>query len=287
MVIKSRFGICALSIWGGLLCTGTALAHENEVRMIVDHQQRCFISNSVPDHDTGTFPNAGNPHSIQPQDIRVCVPGKPPWTPGTVPQYHRGPIGIAINGVLFRPGTADYYDATSRRGFSRDPGSGWNLDGMGARDLLGLDENNAHVDERGLYHYHGVADALIASTRATLIGYAADGYDIHFVDGRKTSSYRLKEGNRPTAPFGPYDGTYNEDWEYEPGSGDLDECNGGRNLYGRFVYYASESYPFLPRCLWGEISPDFTHRGPPRNGSAREGRRGEGFPPGGPPPPRR
>ena len=262
MGIKTRFGICALAIWSGLLYSGAAHANNNEVEMIVDHERRCFVSNSLPDHDTGTFPNEGNPNTIKPQNIRKCMRGRPPWTPGTVPQYLQGSIGIAINGVQFRPDTAEYYDATSRRGFSRNPASGWSLDGLGARDLLGIDDNNGRVDEQGLYHYHGLSDALIDSTRATLIGYAADGYDIHFVDGRKKSSYQLKTGNRPTAPFGPHDGTYNEDWQYIPGSGDLDECNGGRNLYGRFVYYATETYPFLPRCLWGEISEDFKRRDP-------------------------
>ena len=188
MGIKTRFGICALAIWGGLLSTGAAYANDNEVEMIVDHERRCFVSNSLPDHDTGAFPNEGNSNTIKPQNIRKCMRGRPPWTPGTVPQYLQGSIGIAINGVQFRPNTAEYYDATSRRGFSQNPASGWSLDGLGARDLLGIDDNNGRVDEQGLYHYHGVSDALIDSTRATLIGYAADGYDIHFVDGRKKSS---------------------------------------------------------------------------------------------------
>lgn len=286
MVLVRILSIAAVSITSALTLSAAAQAHDNEVEMIVKFAERCFVTNGLPDHDTGTFPNKGNPNRIAKQNIRVCVPGKPPWTPGATPQYHRGSIGIAINGIQFRPGTAEYYDAATRRGISRDPSSGWNLDGLGARDELGMDENNAHVDERGLYHYHGLADPLIDSTRATLIGYAADGYDIHFVDGRKKSSYQMKKGTRPTAPFGTYDGTYNEDWIYVAGSGDLDECNGGRNFYGRFVYYATETYPFLPRCLWGAISDDFKRK-PPAGGRGSEGRPGEGFPPSGPPPHRR
>jgi len=254
-----------------LLVSSLAHALDNEVEMIVEFDRRCFVSNGLPDHDTGAFPNGENPNHIKAQNIRMCVPGRPPFTPGTVPQYHRGSIGIAINGVQFRPGTADYYDAATRRGISRNPASGWNLDGLGARDLLGMDDNNANVDETGLYHYHGVADALVDSTRATLIGYAADGYDIHYAANRKQSSYQLKPGNRTTAPFGAHDGTYIEDWVYVAGSGDLDQCNGGRNLYGRFVYYATDSFPFLPRCLWGGISEDFQRRGPPEDGAGRTG----------------
>ena len=89
----------------------------------------------------------------------------------------RGSIGVGINGVQFRPGTADYYDPSSRRGFSRDRNSGWKLDGLGADQMLGMDSNNAHVDNRGLYHYHGIANALVKSGKGTMIGWAADGFE--------------------------------------------------------------------------------------------------------------
>jgi hypothetical protein len=268
-----------------------AQAHDNQVEMIVEFEKRCFVTNGLPDHDTGTFPNKGNPNTILAQKLRLCMPSKPPNQIGTVAQYLKGSIGIAINGVQFRPGTADYFDAESPRGFSHDPSSGWNLDGMGAREKLGIDHHNAHVDNRGLYHYHGVSDALAKSTRALVIGYAADGYDIHYVGARMTSSYQLKRGHRPFPPGGVYDGTYNEDWEFVKGSGRLDECNGTKNLYGRYVYYATDTYPFFPRCLWGKISDDFKRSADgPRSSGGRGpgGRPGEDFPPrGGPPPPRR
>ena len=254
-----------------------AQAHENQVEMIVEFERRCFVTNGLPDHDTGTFPNKGNPHTLLAQKLHLCMPSKPPNQIGTVPQYHKGSVGIAINGVQIRPGSADYFDAESPRGFSRDPSSGWNLDAMGAREKLGLDHHNAHVDHRGFYHYHGVSEALAKSTRALVIGYAADGYDIHYVGARMTSSYELKRGYRPFPPGGVYDGTYSEDWEYVKGSGRLDECNGTKNLYGRFVYYATDTYPFFPRCLWGEISDDFKQ--PPKRPGG-PGRRG----PDGPPP---
>jgi hypothetical protein len=231
--------------------------HNNQIEMIVEFERRCFVTNGLPDHDTGTFPNRDNPNTLLAQKLRLCIPSKPPNEIGEIPQFHKGSIGIAINGIQFRPGTADYFDADSPRGFSRDPSSGWNLEGLGAREKLGIDHHNAHVDDHGLYHYHGVSDALSKSTRALVIGYAADGYDIHYVGSRMTSSYQLKKGYRPFPPGGEQDGTYNEDWVYVKGSGRLDECNGAKNLYGRFVYYATDTYPFFPRCLWGEISDDF------------------------------
>jgi len=273
-----------------LVAAAPALAHDNHVQITVEGDRRCITSNGLPDHDTGNFPNRGNPHRIAEQDIRLCVPLNP--VKGTMPNRSRGSVGVAVNGVQFRPGTADYYDPSSPRGHSRDPSSGWNLEGLGARDALGMDRNNAHVDERGPYHYHGVPEPLVTDSNRTLIGWAADGFDIHYVGHGQTSSWQLKPGTRPTAPGGRYDGTYEEDWVYIPGSGTLDECNGGA-LDGRFVYFATDIFPFFPRCFWGEISADFrARRGPPpamggRRGPPPESRRGEDFPPGGHPPPPR
>ena len=239
------------------LITSTAgQAHQNEVQIVERGTQRCILSNGLPDHAMGTFPRRGNPHQVQEQSVRLCVPKSP--RKGTRAQKVRGSIGVALNGVQIRPGTADWDDAGSRRGFSRNPSSGWNLEGIGARDKLGMDRNNAHVDERGLYHYHGVSRALTQQGQGSLIGYAADGFEIHYVGKRASSSYMLRTGTRPSAPGGRYDGTYNQDWAYAAGRGSLDECNGGR-LNGKFVYFATDTYPFFPRCLWGRIGSDFLH----------------------------
>lgn len=209
--------------------------------------EQCFQSNGLPDHTTGQFPNAGNPNRIEPQNISFCVTSTP----------HRGTrahdvnvTGIAENGILIRPGTADYYDSSAARGHSRDASSGWNLDGMGAREMLGLDAQNAHVGPRGLYHYHGVAPALVGASDDTRIGWAADGFEIHYLGETGRSSYMLLPGARETAPGGTHDGTYNEDWAYIPGAGNLDDCNGGM-VDGEYVYVATDTYPFFPRCLYG------------------------------------
>ena len=46
-------------------------------------------------------------------------------------------VGIAKNGIIIRPGAADYFDASSPRGHSCNRSSGWNLDGMGPDNTLG------------------------------------------------------------------------------------------------------------------------------------------------------
>lgn len=50
-----------------------------------------------------------------------------------------------------------------------------------------------------------------------------------------------------------------EDWEYVPGIGTLDECNGMEDTNGNYGYYCStETYPFAPRCVFGTPDPSFT-----------------------------
>ena len=169
-----------------------------------------------------------------------------------------GSIGVGINGVQLRPSTADYFDANSRRKMSRNSRSGWRYEGKGPVNRFGLDRNNAHVDRRGLYHYHGVANALVRSSGSSLIGWAADGFEIHYVGSRAKPSYRLKSGTRPSGPGGKYDGTFVQDYQYVSGVGNLDRCNGGL-LSGRYVYFATDKFPYLPRCLWGRVSRDFAH----------------------------
>ena len=207
----------------------------------------CISSNGIPDHSIGQFPNRGNPHSIKSQNIQFCVTATP--QKGNKPQEVRT-IGIAENGIIIRPGTADYYDASSPRGHSRNRSSGWNLDGMSPDNTLGLDANNAHVDNRGIYHYHGMPAALAKTSKDTQIGWAADGFEIHYVGSSAKPSYMLKNGTRLTAPGGAYDGSYNEDFEYVRGYGNSDQCNGAK-LDGAYVYFATDPYPFYPRCLYG------------------------------------
>lgn len=241
-----------------------------------EEQQRCFNSNALPDHSTGTFPNRGNPNAIAPQQLSMCVTTNP--VRGISPQPIRGSMGIAINGVPFRPTTAGFYDPNGRRGHSRNGDRNWSLDIHGAPGKLGLDFNNAHVGRGGLYHYHGIAKSLTDTSGSSLIGYAADGFEMHYIGSEAVSGYQLKDGDRPAGgPPGEYDGTWNEDYVHVPGEGRLDECNGGM-LDGRYVYFVTDTYPFVGRCLWGAISKDFAggEHARERRGGGRGERRGRG-----------
>ena len=129
---------------------------------------------------------------------------------------------------------------------------------MGPGNKFGLDKNKAHVDMRGLYHYHGMPSSLGSAKQGTLIGYAADGFEIHYMGQGAKSGYSLKSGKRPSGngnPGGRYDGSFVEDYAYT-GSGTLDECNGG-TLDGKYVYFATDAFPYYPRCLMGTKAKAF------------------------------
>ena len=244
--------LLALPLAAATLIATTPTTQAATAALTKSRGQICMVSNGLPDHATGKFPNKGNPHSIRAQAIEVCVPENPVKTSKAT--MIRGSTGFLLNGVMIRPGTADYYDPGSPRGFSRDPSSGWKLDGKGAASRLGLDANNAHVDERGLYHYHAMPRAM--ARKSSLIGFAADGFEIHYVGSKASSGYTLKKGTRPDGPGGRYDGTYVQDWVYTGGSGKLDQCNGG-TLNGKYVYFATDTFPYFPHCAYGKVARGF------------------------------
>ena len=70
-----------------------------------------------------------------------------------------------------------------------------------------LDNNFAHVQRNGVYHYHGVPTGPMRQLEnesdkdLIMIGYAADGYEIQVSkDSKYQSSYQLKSGKRLTGP---------------------------------------------------------------------------------------
>jgi hypothetical protein len=235
-----------------------------EVTVTVDGGTRRIVANGLPNHETGEFPNAGNPNSISAQSYDISLPADP--KPSAEPTAYNvpQPFGIAYNGVIIDPFAAEW--------FNDDPASGWQLAALA--NPLGFDEQNAHVQPSGAYHYHGPAMALLTTTDdPELIGWAADGFPVYGPYGYNdpddatspvkelASSYRLRSGERPDGPGGAYDGTYIEDYGYVAGSGDLDECNGRRGVTpeypdGTYYYVATNSWPYFGRCFVGEIVDD-------------------------------
>lgn len=265
----------------------------SEVKIAIEENVRVITANGLPDHRTGKFPNADNPNSISAQRYRFTVPARPVAAAQPI-ALRRQPFGIAVNGVLFDPGTAEAWQ--------NDMSSGWHYEAKGDAFSLGLDTNNGHVQPNGAYHYHGIPVALLerlsgGQPAMTLLGWAADGFPIYGKWGYQNatdagsglaelrSSYRLKSGERPTdsgQPGGTYDGVFVEDFEFEARRGDLDECGGRYGVTpefpeGTYYYVLTEDFPFIPRYFRGEPDSSFARRGggpPPRGPGSR------------PPPPR-
>lgn len=234
-----------------------AFGHDNQVEVTQQGERTCIASNGAPNHEMGRFPNRANPNAFREQNLTFCFPAEPELAAQNTEGLMT--VGVSVTGVPIRPYTAGYYDEKGRRGFSQDPASGWRQQAMHNPQSLGMDDENGHVDKAGLYHYHGVASGLLETLDDTVIGYAPDGFTIRYDPSSAVSSWRLKAGNRATPPFGAYDGTFEQDFEYVAGSGTLDECNGAL-VDGTYTYFATDTYPHFPRCFKGVIEGRFLRR---------------------------
>lgn len=239
-----------------------------KTKMTIKKNIRRMVTNALPNHETGEFPNSGNPNVISEQKGTYEFPLNPVFT--GVARWAREP-GIALNGIKFEPQTAEVVICES--------GENYRIEAIQNLIDLGLDFNHAHVQPTGAYHYHGVPTSLVTildkGQDLIHIGFAMDGFPIYYsTEGSYKSSYRLidvtREGtdcnytnphqsmmmNVNTLP----DGTFGNDWEYIPGFGDLDECN-GMNINGSYAYMVTDGFPYVGRCLKGEFKEE--NYGPP------------------------
>jgi len=245
----------------------------NRVTITISGGERLFEANGLPDHAPGKFPNRRNPNTIAAQNYHFRVPLGP--KAAAQPRSAQGAwFGVALNGVPFEPGTAEFWNGMRQ----------WNYEAKSGFINLGLDSNNAHVQPTGAYHYHGLPFGLIErlggdGKKMLLIGYAADGFPIYTSWGfsvatdlksplkKMHSSYRLRKGARPAGPMGSYDGKFTADYEYINGSGDLDQCNGHFGVTpeypaGIYHYYITEEFPWISRYWRGTPDPSFMKYGP-------------------------
>ena len=253
----------------------------NRVRITERDGFRVIESNDIPKHTVGEFPNRGNPNAIAAQSWTIKIPLQPAPN-DTITPLHQStshgppnmPFGVGINGVLFEPGTAEFWMG--------DRHADWNYEALGGAVGLGLDSNHAHVQPGGIYHYHGLPTGLLEEldfaagkddhdTHSPLIGWAADGFPVYYAYGyqqaddptsdivKLTTSFQLKKGERPSGSAGPggqYDGAFIQDYEFSAGTGDLDECNGRFCVtpdfpQGTYAYFLTDSWPVIPRGFRG------------------------------------
>lgn len=263
---------CAAAAALGALTCGALAQPAPTVHIEVRGEYRTIESNGLPNHKHGPFPNSGNPYTILPQRHAFRVPVRPRPAPAVTPIGTR-PFGVALNGVPFDPGAAEFWND--------DPRSGWQYEPMSGKRNLGLDRSNAHVQPSGAYHYHGLPLGLMSrwdGKAMLLIGYAADGFPVYAEYGHRDPnngfsplekvrpSYWLKAGTRPGGPGGAHDGAFVQDYEYVPHAGTLDECNGRVGVTpehpsGIYHYILTEEFPFIPRCWRGTPDESFRYLG--------------------------
>ena len=259
-----------------------------------DDVNRILSGNGIPNHEVGTFPNANNPNSISEQNVNevfslcptiVSENGEPVGGPA-------GAIAYAINSVKFDPATAGRCNDQGECSLAQGQGN-WNIEALGHETFdFGDDMNHAHVQPNGQYHYHGMPELLIDllgdNQGMTLVGWASDGFPVYakygYSDPNDSASdlvalqpsWKLKENPDEGRPDtltalvgGPGQGTTNpnipiplgaftQDFEYEEGYGDLDECNGRIGVTpefpnGIYYYVVTDEFPFLTRCLKGDF----------------------------------
>ncbi len=246
--------------------------------------------------------------------VRSGVPSGDPWALNMVP------FGVSLDGVLLDP-SGPWFDGGApdpRNPFDRAC-SGWEYDPLFpvVARLVGLPlEVRGHVQpgpgERpgslGTFHYHGAPVRFLSRLRLalgeqsapTIVGYAADGWPIidAFLPGAPKvhlfSGWVLREGarrahphtNPALTPSGDHDGTFVQDWEYEPTRKralihaaldrqgewnglrreDLDagkatfqlaDAFNGVTLPSGWVYVLTPDWPEVPRWFVAEPSPSF------------------------------
>jgi hypothetical protein len=242
-------------------------------------EEREVAANGIPDHAVGTFPNNNNPNTITEQTVADnlnLVPIK--TTTATTLGGPSGATGYVLNGVKIDANTAGSCDDSGDNCSLIGNEGNWHIEALGQTNFnFGTDDNNAHVQPGGVYHYHGMPEGFVtkqggSSTSMTIIGWAADGFPIYARYGYSiasdatstiksmTGSYQLVADvseSRPSTNTYPL-GTFGEDWEYVAGSGDLDECNGRIGVtpefpQGIYHYYATDTYPYFQRCVKGEV----------------------------------
>lgn len=240
--------------------------------------RRQLSANGLPDHDVGASPNGANPNTISAQSITFSGPVSPVLgSAATALGGPRGDIGFILNGVKIDAGTGGSCNDSGSSCTLLGNAGAWSIEALGQSSFnFGVDVNNAHVQPTGLYHYHGMPEGFIAKLgkgqAMTLVGWAADGFPIYARYGYSVaadaasaikvirSSYRLKAApgaNRPATSLYPM-GTFLQDYEYVAGLGDLDECNGRTGVTpefpkGIYHYYATDTYPYLQRCVKGQV----------------------------------
>ncbi len=249
--------------------------HRSEVRITSTDSSCTIESNGIPNHDfgvNGRFANAAAPVIEQ-----FTFPLNPVVADNPTPLSLRYDNAIFLNGVKLDLLAAACYgvgpDPLGKEKIGCMDGNVWRYDPMHQSNDFGEDSNHAHTQPDGAYHYHGDPSAMYDKTGSTasgVIGFAADGFPIigPYIDDNGTvrevtSGYILREGERTNLegeeafPGSTWNGQFRDDFVWQEGQGDLDQCN-GMVIDGGYAYFVTFSFPWVMGCYTG--TPDESFR---------------------------
>lgn len=246
--------------------------------LILESGQDCTLtSNGIPNHDFNINGSFATPVSTVTESFNIV--GTPTANASITELSLSFDNGVFRNGVkLDVLAAACYGVGPNPLGQEKIGCSGanrpWRYDPMSPSSTFGTDDNNAHTQPDGAYHYHGDPRSMYdpsGNEASGVIGFAADGFPIYgpFIDDegairRVASGYTLKSGARVSQngegafPGGNYDGQFIDDYEFSD-AGDLDECN-GMTRDGSYGYYVTDAYPWVIKCFKGSPDSSFNKR---------------------------
>lgn len=139
----------------------------DEVRLGHEPGFLVIESQGWPNHPTATFPNSGNPNTIRLQEFTFRLPLEPRLA-AQVTRLPMGPIGVALNGVVFF-----------------NPFEQGGMNAVEGYSEVWLDSCCGHPQATGIYHYHKYPTCVKSpfaddgTRHSPVIGFAFDGFPIH------------------------------------------------------------------------------------------------------------
>jgi hypothetical protein len=272
--------------------SATIFANEtdNAVCTEIVNNVRYIYANSIPDHGAGTL-NGGFTVTGQDDTWTMCAY---PTQGMSITQLYGDDsqmgcsttgsyrFGVGTNGVHYAPSSTEHFeilDSESGEG-TGEYNYNWNIEAVVA---FGVNNQGAHLNSKGEYHYHAIADVYFnnslgidGSAFSPIVAYAADGYPVYYKYAYtdkddntsgissfdsgwklKTDNGGVRSGDGFSAPDGSYNGLYIEDYEFDANSTELDECNGRYGITpdypdGTYYYVLTDSWPYIPRCFAGD-----------------------------------
>lgn len=183
----------------------------DNIRLRHDDHFLLMDSQGYPNHPTALFPNSRNPNTIRVQDFHFRLPLVPRRSE-TITRVPMGPIGVALNGVVFF-----------------NPFEAGGMNAIEGYSEVWLDSCCGHPEQRGVYHYHKYPSCVKSpfpddgKQHSPVLGFAFDGFPV----------------------YGPWekDSVLAKDLEGEKA---LDVCNGHSDPVRGYHYHVTPNrFPYL------------------------------------------